>query len=694
MDDFPPSVTGHHRPEPRGGDEVSIDSDQASIYREPDNPNQIVTHAPSERFRLGYFDVMCLVMNRMIGTGIFNSPQQVMQGTQSTGASLLLWFAGIIYCLCGTHVYIEYGLNVPRYRINGVEQSVPRSGGDLNYLQYVYQKPAYRKNTVLLSTCLFGVGFIALGNMAGNSLSFAMRVMAAADVENPSNGSIRGIAIAIATATCFIHAASRRGGIWLNNVLAIIKVMILLLVIVTAIIVAAGGLKNSHNIISENTSTSNSFKGASTEANGYAQGFLAIIFSFSGFEQPNYVMGEISRPRRKHPVAMITGVSIVVLLYMAVNIAYMVVVPKEQQINGDGGVAQIFFEMTLGSVSPGNKTGIRVFNAFLAISSLGNIIVMTYTAARVKQEIAKEGIIPFAKFFAQNTDMSVGRLLAYFQKKGWFSSLLRIRWFSPEGHREQTPVGAFVLHFLSCLILIFATWEMTPNQAYTLLTKLGAYVTNAFFGTFLGLGILILRFRGPPATDDEDDLDKTEAPKTWRQLTGKHINPVLSVVCASIYMIGGLWPVVASWVGPSSHIPQTIKWYLVPAISWAVIGTGALWFLGFITIAWWTDRKHHKVFVVEKKPEFESADGFAATGEKEGRGSGGLVLVHETVYLSWVGRETLRARRPEEMGFQDDGLVDQQMQMQTRSPFAGTDFDGYFQGRQQHDAGYGTGYRP
>ena len=60
-----------------------------------------------------------------------------MEGTRSTGASLLLWFAGIIYCLSGVHVYIEYGLNVPRYTINGIEQSVPRSGGDLNYLQYV-----------------------------------------------------------------------------------------------------------------------------------------------------------------------------------------------------------------------------------------------------------------------------------------------------------------------------------------------------------------------------------------------------------------------------------------------------------------------------------------------------------------------------------------------------------------------------
>lgn len=47
-------------------DARSIDSERDVIYN-PDNPGQIVTHAPKQRFRLGYFDVMCLVVNFMIG---------------------------------------------------------------------------------------------------------------------------------------------------------------------------------------------------------------------------------------------------------------------------------------------------------------------------------------------------------------------------------------------------------------------------------------------------------------------------------------------------------------------------------------------------------------------------------------------------------------------------------------------------
>lgn len=109
------------------------DSDRQSIWDGAD-PNAIVTVAPKERFKLGTLSVMGLVVNRMIGTGIFNTPAVALQGTQTTGGTLMFWVAGAVYALCGMHVYIEYGLNVPRHKLDGREQGVPRSGGDLNYV--------------------------------------------------------------------------------------------------------------------------------------------------------------------------------------------------------------------------------------------------------------------------------------------------------------------------------------------------------------------------------------------------------------------------------------------------------------------------------------------------------------------------------------------------------------------------------
>ncbi|KAK2616568.1 hypothetical protein QQS21_000391 [Conoideocrella luteorostrata] len=213
------------------------------------------------------------------GTGIFNGPQDVMKGVGSPGIAILIWFCGCIYGLSGAHVFLEYGLNVPRYVIDGVEQSVPRSGGELHYLQYVFPRPRYRKHTVMLSGVLFGISFIFVGNMASNCIDCAARLMQIAYPDTNENdfsqGAIRGIAILIATVTCFIHAFSRRGGILLNNAFAVIKVLILVSIIVATWVVAGGpsgvgGLQKGFSGNSVGTPTGNG------EPVGHAQAFLSV----------------------------------------------------------------------------------------------------------------------------------------------------------------------------------------------------------------------------------------------------------------------------------------------------------------------------------------------------------------------------------------------------------------------------------
>ncbi|KAK3361360.1 amino acid permease-domain-containing protein [Lasiosphaeria ovina] len=626
------------------------------------DPNKIVNKAPKEQFRLNYLDVGCLVINRMIGTGIFNSPQTVMIGTNSTGISLLLWLFGLFYAMAGAHVYVEYGLNVPRYIIDGVEQSVPRSGGDLNYLQYVFPRPRYRKDTVLLMGCLYGISFICVGNMAGNCIICALRILQAAHPErdnDSSNGEIRGIALGIAFFACFIHAFSRRGGIWLNNILALVKVGILLLIIGAACAVAGGAFHRADtgtavgNEFGNNTSKATAFGQASDEANGYGQAFLAIIFAFSGFDQPNYVLGEIKRPRKTFPVSMFTSVAIVSLLYVAVNICYMVVVPAELQSDRQvGSVAHQFFKMTFGALSSNEEvTGLRVFNAFLAISSFGNIVVMTYTAARMKQEIAKQGFLPWPKFFAQNKDVSFGRLLQWLQLH---RGLKFLKFLSPEQHKERTPVGALVLHMASCVILILVTYPLSAGDAYSLLSGMGAYLINSVFGFFLALGILLLHFRGPPQSDEvttqHHPAAETKGPPAtnWKAMTKGTVRPWLSVASAVIYLIGNGYCVITNWVPPVGKflvITKTMAWYLTPIISWCIFILGALWYLGFLVRVNRRKRNKNEEFIYERSPEFD----WAETGDRDGnygseqggigKKSGGLILIHETVYLAWRGTE-------------------------------------------------------
>jgi hypothetical protein len=60
----------------------------------------------------------------------------------------------------------------------------------------------------------------------------------------------------------------------------------------------------------------------------------------------------------------------------------MVVVPKADQLNPKNNVARSFFQLTFGAISGDDTQPQRILSAFMAISSFGNIVVMTFTAAR------------------------------------------------------------------------------------------------------------------------------------------------------------------------------------------------------------------------------------------------------------------------------------------------------------------------
>lgn len=407
-----------------------------------------------------------------------------------------------------------------------------------------------------------------------------------------------------------------------------------------------------------------------------------LVFTYSGFEQPNYVLGEIGRPRQRFPRGIAIGTTISCVLYMVTNIAYvsfinglvlhncladlsmkMVVVPKCAQMSATSNtsVAEQFFNLTYGHynfdkslcsliapTSGASNSGYRIFAAFVAISSLGNVIVMTYTAARVKQEIAKNGVIPFAKFFAHNSDVSVGHVLKWLQRKTtWFRSVTRFQWLSPEEHMEKTPVGALFLHELSCILLICATLHLNSQDAYTLLINLATYVVFSFFGMLLAIGILILRIRGPPATSPE-----TKG-MTWKQMTGSRISPALSIIAASYYAFCNAWTLIAYWVPPkeqqSSVSTKGLAWFAVPAVSWSVLGLGGFWFLGFFIYAKRKEKRVFKVFTVDRSFEFEDANG-NADAEGGSKRDGGLILAHETVYLAWQAKENMNKEASDRMG--------------------------------------------
>ncbi|KAK4928158.1 hypothetical protein LTR49_005096 [Elasticomyces elasticus] len=537
-------------------DEEMVEALSASRDR-----SKIVNFSPPHR--LGWVSVVCIIINRMIGTGIYRTPATVINGTQSVGVTLLFWCFGACAAFGGTLVYTEFGLRIPRYDWDQTMVSVPRNGGELNYLKHFYKRPEH------LATCIFAVVFLLLGNVAFNALFFGEYVLVAAGIDTDSiqasttyNSTVRGIAITVTTVACLIHGSWRRGGIWLNNIFAMVKVLMLVFIFVVGMCAAGGvwGDRASHAL--ENMAFTRSFEQGPANTYGYSEGFLAVVFAYSGFNQANY----------------------------------MVVVKKEDQIGKDTNVALMFFQNTFA-----NERATRVLAAFMAISSLGNIIVMTFTAARVKQEIAKQGVLPFAKFIGQSSHFFHGIFSRIF--KGQRKS-------GREEAFAATPVGALVVHWLFTIVLILATWTEAPLTAYKLLVSLWSYTIDAFFGFAIGVALLCLRFR---------------MSADWKHTSP--INAYISVGAALCYSIAMAFPLVASWIPPSNDpriqvIIPNYPWFVTPTVGWGLIALGILYWISFKVVLRFLEKKRGKRRVVEIWPCLHERYGYP-------------VQFHEIVSIDW-----------------------------------------------------------
>jgi amino acid transporter len=153
--------------------------------------------------------------------------------------------------------------------------------GQLNYL---IKRPLY------LATCLFGIAFIIIGNASANTLSFGRHVLLAAGYSDSQiQNSARFIALGTITAVCLLHAMWRKLGIVVNNVFALIKIMILVMIIITGFASIGGKAFGTEPPAATNLDPQNSFSGAQNEAYGYAQAYLSIVYTCAGFNQANYV---------------------------------------------------------------------------------------------------------------------------------------------------------------------------------------------------------------------------------------------------------------------------------------------------------------------------------------------------------------------------------------------------------------------
>ncbi|KAM0747479.1 amino acid transporter [Meredithblackwellia eburnea MCA 4105] len=478
-----------------GAGEVSTHVQPGTLSLEEDAAGGLGRH-------LGVFSTTFLVIGRIIGTGIFSTPSSILSSVGSLGASLMLWTFGTVLSFCGLAVWLELGT------------IFPRSGGEKVYLEAIYKKPK------LLATVLFATNAILLGFTAQGCLVFASNILTAAHV-TVTTWNQRGIGIAVITFVTLVHGFTPHWGVRLMNFLGVFKVVILLLIVVSGWVVLGGHVKS---VPDPHANFRDAFANSSHAPYNYASALFKVINSFAGWSNAAYVMNEVRDPVRTIKIAAPLGLGICSILYIFANISYFAAVQIPALKKSGVTVASYYFLVVFGEKAQ------RALSVFVALSALGNVLTVTFAQSRVNQELGKEGILPFTKFWASN----------------W-----------PFG----APLPGLIVHLIPSVIIILGP---PAKVAYPFILDVEGY-PGQIINLFVVLGLIYLRFKHP------------EIYRPFRAWW-----PAIA-----FFLLSAVFLLVIPFIRPPGGIGDTppLPYWLYPIVGIAVFGFGfAYWLIWRIAL--------------------------------------------------------------------------------------------------------------
>jgi len=326
---------------------------------------------------LSLLDSVLLLASGIIGSGIFLTAKEVAGNTRSPLLFLSIWVIGGVITMLACFAFAEMGA------------MFPEAGG-----QYIYLREAYGEFVAFLYgwmifTVSVGGTIAALG--AGFS-QYLGKVFPVLDAQLPvfsvyhftlTRGHLVAV-VAIAFQTMVNIYGVRRGAV-LQNIATWAKFGAIGMFVVL-------GLAWGKGSWSHYSSSLPSSPGGPSLMTGIGVALIAVFWAYDGWVYITWVAGEIKDPQRNLPRSLITGVTIVGILYLVINAVYLYALPMTR-IASDEAVAQTAaVSMFSGSVA-------RWLALMIAVSCFGAMATGIMTGARVNYAMAEDGV--FFRAFAR-----------------------------------------------------------------------------------------------------------------------------------------------------------------------------------------------------------------------------------------------------------------------------------------------------
>jgi APA family basic amino acid/polyamine antiporter len=316
---------------------MATEQDRAEPLQSPDGP------------RLSLWDSICLIVGIIIGASIYQYPPDIFKNAGSAALGMIAWIVGGLVSIAGALCYAELA---SCYR---------SAGGDYTYLSRAYGPR---------------VGFIfAWAELSvirtGGSIACMAYIFATYANEFQSLGAESKLIYAVGgiLALALINAVGVRPGRIVQNTLTVANFIGL----GGICLIGVWGLVSPVPVPVMQVQPEREHLDL---ASSIALTMVFVFYAYGGWNEAAFISSEVKDPKRNIRRALMIGTSVVMVIYVAVNLAYLAALGYNGVCNSEA-VAVDTFALRFG------ENGRKAISALVMISSLGSINGLLFTGMRL-----------------------------------------------------------------------------------------------------------------------------------------------------------------------------------------------------------------------------------------------------------------------------------------------------------------------
>src|SRR5246127_5764803 len=323
---------------------------------------------------LSLLDSVLLLVSGIIGSSIFLTAKDIAGPLPQPMLFLLVWVIGGVVSLFGCVAFAELG------------SMFPESGG-----QYIYLREAYGDLVAFLyGWMLFSVangGTIAALSVAAAAytgqvfplISQEHVVLSLAGI-TLTRAHLLGLLL-IAVLTC-VNVVGLRWGALLQNLSTWTKFAAMSAFVLLGLAIGKGSWSHFKSQGAGGL-TIGLTPGQLISALGI--GLIAVFWAYDGWVYITWVAGEVKEPRRNVPRAMVLGIIVVAVVYLAMNFTYVYAMP----------LTEVAMHETIAAAAAEAMFSPRAANwlsVVIALACFGAMASCTLSGARVYYAMARDGV--------------------------------------------------------------------------------------------------------------------------------------------------------------------------------------------------------------------------------------------------------------------------------------------------------------